>query len=71
MGKLLSVSEYARLTSKDPGNIRRYCLSGRIPAIKVGNQWCIDSDTPYPKDKRVSAGSYKDWRKRYCKKAEG
>ena len=52
MGKLLSVKEYAKRTGKDGGNIRRMIIAGRLEAVKVGNQWAIDEDTPFPSDKR-------------------
>ena len=47
MGKLLSVKQYAELKGKNPDRVRYYCNSGRLPAIKVGNRWRIDEDTPY------------------------
>ena len=52
MGKLLSVKEYSERTGKDGGNIRRMIIAGRLPAVKVGNQWVNDEDTPFPADKR-------------------
>ncbi len=52
MGKLLSVTEYAEQTGKDVGNIRRMIIAGRLPAVKIGRQWIIDEDTPFPADKR-------------------
>lgn len=64
MEKYLSVSEYAKLYSKDAGNVRRLLASGRLPGQKVGNQWIIAEDTAYPADKRVTTGEYRNWRKR-------
>lgn len=63
MSELLSVREYAEAVGKDGGNIRRLIQAGRIPAVKVGNQWCIEAGTPYPADARVKSGKYRDWRK--------
>lgn len=63
MNKMLSVSQYAAEVGKDVGNIRRLIAAGRIPAVKVGNQWCIEEGTPYPADKRLKSGKYKGWRK--------
>lgn len=63
MAKLLSIKEYACAVGKDGGNIRRLILQGRLPAVKVGNQWCIEEGTPYPADGRVKSGRYKNWRK--------
>ncbi len=59
----LSVKEYAQEVGRDRANVTRMITSGRIPAVKVGNQWCIEAGTPYPEDKRVKSGKYKDWRK--------
>lgn len=69
-GKYMSVSEYAALVGKDGGNIRRLIAAGRLPAVKVGNQWCIEADTPYPADRRVKTGAYKGWRKESAKGPE-
>lgn len=63
MIKYLSVSEYCKLHGLDPGNVRRYIASGRIEAVKIGNQWAIPEGTPPPTDKRVKSGKYVDWRK--------
>jgi predicted nucleotidyltransferase len=60
----LSVTEYAKLHRKDPGNIRRLLASGRIPGEKVGKQWIIPSGAVYPEDKREKSGRYHNWRKR-------
>ena len=64
MENLLSVSEYAQLYHKDPGNIRRYLASGRLRGQKVGNQWVIPKDAPYPNDERQKSGKYRNWRKK-------
>ena len=63
MERYLSVSEFAARYGKDPGNIRRLIAQGRIPAVKIGNQWAIPSDTRPPADKRVKTGKYRNWRK--------
>lgn len=61
---LLSVTEYAKKTGKDPGNIRRLLSAGRIDGIRIGNQWAIEETVPYPQDRRVKSGVYKGWRDR-------
>lgn len=61
---LISVTQYAKKTGKDVGNIRRLLASGRLPGFKVGNQWVIDENTDYPKDRRIKSGKYKNWRQR-------
>lgn len=62
--KYLSVAEWSKLHSKDPGNTRRLIQQKRIPAQKVGSQWVIAADVLPPPDKRVKSGKYKDWRKK-------
>lgn len=52
MSEYLSVSEYAKIHKKDPGNIRRFLKSGRLHGQKVGNQWIIPYDALYPNDMR-------------------
>ena len=64
MTEYLSVTEYAKLHGKDSGNIRKLLASGRIEGQKVGNQWIINKDTPYPPDKREKSGKYRNMRKR-------
>ena len=59
----LSVSEFSEKFGKDPGNVRRLIQQGRIPSIRIGNQWAIPADTQPPADKRVKSGKYRDWRK--------
>ena len=58
MGRLISVTEYSKKTGKDVGNIRRLIIAGRLPAVKIGNQWVIDEDTAFPTDKRIKSGKY-------------
>lgn len=55
----ISVSEFCALHHLDGGNVRRFIAQGRIPAIKIGNQWAIPKDAPPPEDKRVKSGKYK------------
>lgn len=58
----LSVSQYAKETGKDVGNIRRMLLNGRLDGMKIGNQWVIPKGTIYPSDLRVKSGQYRNWR---------
>ena len=60
----MSVSEYALKTGKDKGNIRRMLIDGRIPGIKIGNQWVIDSTTGYTSDNRIKTGEFRFWRRK-------
>lgn len=64
MGELLSVAQWAERYGKDARNARRLISEGRLPAVRVGSQWIIDSDTQPPPDKRVKSGKYKNWRKK-------
>ena len=59
----LSVSEWAAKYGKAPSNVRKLIYDGRIPAVKIGNQWAIPADVEPPPDKRVKSGKYKNWRK--------
>ena len=61
---LISVSEYAIKFNRDPGNIRRMLSCGRLSGQKIGKQWVLDDNTPYPEDLRITTGEYKNWRKR-------
>ena len=64
MTEYLSVTEYATLHGKDSGNVRRLLASGRIEGQKVGNQWIIPRNAPYPPDKREKDGKYRNRRRR-------
>lgn len=61
---LLSVKEYAARHGQDGGRVRLLIAQGRIPAKKIGSQWAIDEDTPWPADQRVKSGAYRNWRKK-------
>lgn len=60
---LVSVTEYSRITGKDPGTIRKLLIAGRLQGIKIGNQWAIDDNEKLPPDRRVTSGDYRNWRK--------
>lgn len=62
MKELLSVSEYCEKYKKDPGNVRKLLISGRLNGDKIGNQWVIASKEAYPKDNRIKTGKYKNYR---------
>lgn len=64
MSNYYTVSQYAKLTGKDPGNIRRLLINGTLKGEKLGKQWIIPKDTIYPSDGRVKSGNYRNWRKR-------
>lgn len=65
-----TVSEYAKMTGKDPAHIRRMLIYGRLLGEKIGNQWVIPKDAEYPADNRVKSGNYRNWRKKLDIRAE-
>ncbi len=64
MSEYYSVSQYADITGKDSGNIRRMLIKGILPGEKIGNQWVIPKSAICPDDRRVKSGNYRNWRKR-------
>lgn len=59
----VTVSQYAKMVGKDPGNIRRMLINGSLTGEKIGNQWVLSKDTVYPADRRVKSGKYRNRRK--------
>ena len=59
-----TVTEYAEVMGKDPGNIRRLLAYGRLIGEKKGRQWLIPKDAVYPEDGRLRSGNYRNWRRR-------
>lgn len=51
---LISIAEYAAMHGKHPDNIRQRILRGNLSAVKIGRNWCIDSETPLI-DKRTKS----------------
>ena len=43
---LISIAEYAAKHGKSAVTIRQRIERGTLPAVKIGRNWCIDSDTP-------------------------
>lgn len=64
MSEYYTVTEFAEITGKDPGNIRRLLAYGKLAGEKLGKQWVIPKDAVYPEDGRVKTGNYRNWRKR-------
>lgn len=64
MSEYYTVSQYAKISGKDPGNIRRMLIQGKMQGEKVGTQWLIPKGSEYPKDRRVKSGDYHNWRQR-------
>jgi excisionase family DNA binding protein len=61
----ITIKQYAEKFSLSYAWVHTLIQKGRIPAIKIGNQWAIPADTPTPADNRVKSGNYKDWRQKY------
>ena len=58
MEKLIPIAEYAEKHGITANAVRRKCLRGNLPgAMKIGRDWLIDKDAPYP-DKRIKTGKY-------------
>lgn len=61
---LISLIEYGERHSKNRATVRQKAKAGGFTtAHKIGRNWVIEEDEPYPDDKRVKSGEYKDWRK--------
>lgn len=61
---LLTVQEYAERIGRSSVAVRKKCMRGTLPgAVKVGRDWIIPADAPYP-DERVTSGKYRNWRKK-------
>lgn len=56
--KLIPIAAYAEKIGITANAVRRKCLRGTLPgAIKIGRDWLIPADAPYP-DKRITSGKY-------------
>lgn len=64
MSEYYTVTQFAEITGKDVGNIRRLLAYGKLAGEKLGKQWIIPKDAVYPEDGRVKSGNYRNWRKR-------
>ena len=62
---LISLSQFVEMHGKDKSNAVRLIREGRLPAVRIGRQWCIEESTPWPSDNRVKNGHYKGWREKY------
>lgn len=59
---LISLVEYAARHGKTDSAARRMAVKGGFEtAQKIGRNWVIEEDEPYP-DKRVKTGKYIGWR---------
>lgn len=49
---LIRLIDYAAAHGKDRSNVVKLVKQGRIPAVRQGKIWYVDSQTPYPEDRR-------------------
>ena len=64
MPDLIPITEYAAPTCRDPVAVRHKCQRGTLPgAVKIGRDWLVPPDAPYP-DTRVKSGKYRNWRRK-------
>ena len=55
---LIALSEYAEKHGKSSDNVRRLAENGKLQsAKKIGRNWVVDSDEPYPVKKRKTKDS--------------
>jgi hypothetical protein len=56
---VIKLNDYARAHNVTNDTCRRLIRAGHFPsAHQVAGRWYIDSDEPYPQDKRVKHGAY-------------
>ena len=56
---MITAQEYADMYGKSVEQIKVFCRKNRLSgAMKIGRDWLIPSDTPYPADNRVKSGRY-------------
>lgn len=65
---LISLVEYAEKHGKRQESARKTAQRGGFKtARKIGRNWVIDSEEPWP-DRRVKTGEYIGWYEKYRKK---
>ena len=64
---LISLAEYAEKHGKCQESARKMAQRGGFQtARKIGRNWAIDSEEPWP-DRRVKTGEYIGWYEKYRK----
>ena len=64
---LISLAEYAERHGKCQESARKMAQRGGFQtARKIGRNWVIDSEEPWP-DRRVKSGEYIGWYEKYRK----
>ena len=72
MNEYMTISETAKKWNLTKRRVQKMCSDGVIKGvIKFGTVWAIPKEAERPKDGRVKAGKYRDWREKYgCKTKE-
>ncbi|MBQ8708185.1 MAG: hypothetical protein IJ523_08865 [Succinivibrionaceae bacterium] len=61
---LVPLVEYAKTHGKAQVTVRQMAARGGFKtAQKIGKNWVIDSDEPYPEDRKISSGKYINYRR--------
>ena len=65
---LISLAQYAKKHGKSQVTARQTAQrEGFQTARKIGRNWVIDSEEPWPEDKRIKSGEYIGWYEKYRK----
>lgn len=65
---LISLAEYAEKHGKCQESARKMAQRGGFEtARKIGRNWVIEDDEPWP-DRRLKSGKYTGWYEKYRKK---
>ena len=60
----ITVKEAGEKWNLKERTVQEMCVSGRIKgAVKFGKSWAIHADAEPPKDRRITTGKYRGWRK--------
>jgi len=63
----ITVKDYAIKYGVAERTVRQKLQGNKIPgAQKIGRDWLIPADAPYPEDSRIKSGKYVGWRKKSC-----
>lgn len=66
---LISLTEYAGKHGKSQVTARQTAQRGGFKtAQKIGRNWVIESEEPWPEDKRIKSGAFVGWHEKYRKK---
>ncbi len=67
MNDYLTIRETAEKWGLHPRRVQRMCCEGVIEGVfKFGGVWAIPKEAEKPRDRRVTTGEYRGWRKKQC-----